>query len=827
MLVTEILNEKNDSFTFDVDAQLITELGERLVSRNHIGISELIKNAYDADSSVVDVSLTDSSEYNYLGKPELVIADKGLGMTFDTVSNHWMTIGTNNKRNHPVSKLYGRPVTGNKGIGRFACQRLAEHLELTTCAKVANGFEHTIVKFDWDDFVPGKRLSTVKCQYKTYISPTGSIGTTLKLKGLRERVTDRDFKMILKSITLISIAIPTKRAGFEEDTGFKVKIHAPKFEELIGSAIFKADEKVLSAGWGTLTGYIKDDGVLAFKLDSKDSDTQTYSYTNNKFIPLAGVSFKVHIIPLKSRDGIENLRDPTLLTQSVLRDITDVHSGIKLYLNGFRVYPYGDINEGDDWLDIAHDLSRRRGQSDYKELQDLAIHMGIPTPARAMLNHPGTRSLIGNVIIEGKAVDEFQVKMDREGLVANKNYLSLKDAIRMSLDWATINYEAWLLRCRRERHAKIIKDFEESVGNKFESTQSRITKAINTLLSQENADEDSSSVSDDKSLWKSTKSETPQSDTQTSKGNLQAKSELPAVQPLQTGDGGVASVDTALKILSKETQAQKNSAQAYLLSEYKELEAESELLRAVSATAPLLFVFAHEVKGIAQTLISQSAQLKLIADKIENAEIKQELLSMARSADMYKKSFDDLFELFEVFSDSTSKSSKKVTYRSLFSRIQTGFQFFLKQYGITLQFEDVSPILGVPKLNSAEAYSVLINLISNSIKSLIASDSEQRLIQVEIIKVNEIHYLTVRDNGIGLKKEHWKKVFEPRTFDPEGKLYSSVSSKLGDEKLSNLGKGSGLGLNIVQNILKKHKGSIEFIEPSSNWNAEVQVTIGN
>ncbi|MBN8110542.1 hypothetical protein, partial [Vibrio vulnificus] len=85
----------------------------------------------------------------------------------------------------------------------------------------------------------------------------------------------------------------------------------------------------------------------------------------------------------------------------------------------------------------------------------------------------------------------------------------------------------------------------------------------------------------------------------------------------------------------------------------------------------------------------------------------------------------------------------KVTYRSLFNRIQTGFRFFLKQYGITLQFEDVSPILGVPKLNSAEAYSVLINLISNSIKSLIASDSEQRLIQVGVVKENDTHYITV------------------------------------------------------------------------------------
>lgn len=820
VIVTEKFNEKDDSLTFDVDAQLITELGERLVSRNHIGISELIKNAYDADSPSVDVYLTGASG-SYLDDSELVISDKGSGMTFETVEKHWMTIGTNNKRNNRYSKLYGRPVTGNKGIGRFACQRLAQELELVTCAKTNDGYEHTTVNFYWDDFVPGKRLSNVKCKYNTYTSPSGDAGTLLKLKHLREKVTERDFKMILKSITLISIATPVIRDGFEEDPGFEAKISSPEFRDLIGSATFKADEKILSSGWGTLFGAIDKNGVLALTLDSKDTDSQNYSFTNEMFIPLSDISFTIHIVPLKSRDGIEYRRDPTILTRSIIQDVTNIHSGIKLYLNGFRVYPYGDVNEGDDWLGIAHDISRRRGPSDFVELHDLATHMGLPSPNRAMLNHPGTRSLIGNVIIKGNAVDAFQVKMDREGLVVDDNFKSLKKAIRMSLDWATINYEAWLIRSRKRKHEEITKEFEKSVGNKFESTESRITKAINTLWSQEDVS-DNSTLSSENS-----KNTTPEFESHTSPfsaENFQSKPErIGATDSLSSS----TSEEKNTIVISKETKAQKNSAQAYLLSEYKELEAESELLRAVSATAPLLFVFAHEVKGIAQTLTSQSAHLKFIAEKVNDKEIRNELLSMSQSADMYKKSFDDLFELFEIFSDSTSNLSKKVTYRNLFNRIQTGFRFFLKQYGIELNFEDINPILGVPKLNSAEAYSVLINLISNSIKSLIASDSDKRQILVSVVKENDIHCIFVRDNGIGLKKEHWEKVFEPRIFDPEGKLYSSVSSKLGDEKLSNLGKGSGLGLNIVKNILKKHKGNVKFVEPSSGWSAVVQVTIGS
>ncbi|KOO15521.1 hypothetical protein AKJ18_11085 [Vibrio xuii] len=812
---------KSDSLTFDVDAQLITELGEKLVSRNHIGISELIKNAYDADSKSVDVSLINASYYN-LEDSELVISDKGHGMTFNVVKAHWMTIGTSNKRKKPFSHIFGRPVTGNKGIGRFASQRLAEHLELTTCAKVENGYEHTEVQFDWDDFEPGKRLSAVKCKYTTYTTSTGTTGTTLKLKKLRERVTERDFKMILKSITLISITTPTKRKGFKEDPGFESTIHAPEFESIIGSASFKADNKLLRSGWGTVSGTINGSGDINFELESKDTETQTYSFSSQDFRPLSGVSFTVHIIPLKSRDSIEYRRDPTLLTNKVLKDVTDIHAGIKLYLNGFRVYPYGEVNEGDDWLRIAHDISRRRGPSDFVELQDLAVHMGLNKPSRAMLNHPGTRSLIGDVVIEGEAVNAFQVKMDREGLVNDSNFKALQKAIRMSLDWATINYEAWLIRVRKKKHEKVVKDFEESVGNKFESTESRITKAINTLWSSPNiSDIESDKAFDDSKepssgLWKGESSEPSPEPEPKPDGFL----------PAPTGAAGSSTDSASAPSISEEEKVQKDTAQAYLFSQYRELEAESELLRAMSATAPLLFVFAHEVKGIAQTLMSQSAQLKLIADKIQDTEIKDELLTMAESANVYKKSFDDLFELFEVFSDSTSNTGKKITYRSLFNRIETGFRFFLKQYDIDLEFTDVSPVWGVPKLNQAEAYSVIINLISNSIKSLIASDSTTRAIQVSVENDDGTHYISVRDNGIGLKKEHWEKVFEARTFDPEGKLYSSVSSKLGDEKLSNLGKGSGLGLNIVQNILRKHQGSVKFVEPTNYWNAEVQVTLG-
>jgi len=135
--------------------------------------------------------------------------------------------------------------------------------------------------------------------------------------------------------------------------------------------------------------------------------------------------------------------------------------------------------------------------------------------------------------------------------------------------------------------------------------------------------------------------------------------------------------------------------------------------------------------------------------------------------------------------------------------------------------------LKVPKLNQAEAYSVLINLLSNSVKSLIASKTTDRKLHVSLLKSDFNYIMVVKDNGIGLSEEHWEKVFEARTYDPENKLYSSLSSQLGDEQLSNLGKGSGLGLNIVRNILRKYKFDASFTSPSEDWQAEVKVILGN
>ena len=73
---------------FTVDAGLINRLGIELVGKAETAVSELIKNAYDADATEVKVKFIDSDEVG----GTLIISDNGLGMTEEQLINGFMRL---------------------------------------------------------------------------------------------------------------------------------------------------------------------------------------------------------------------------------------------------------------------------------------------------------------------------------------------------------------------------------------------------------------------------------------------------------------------------------------------------------------------------------------------------------------------------------------------------------------------------------------------------------------------------------------------------------------------------------------------------------------
>ena len=123
-LSQNILDSDRDSVRFSIDAKHIHRLGFELVGKQETALSELIKNAYDADATNVNIEFKDYSKAGGV----LIIKDDGSGMTERDIRNSWMRISTDYKETNTISSHFGRSRAGRKGIGRFAVERLGKRL---------------------------------------------------------------------------------------------------------------------------------------------------------------------------------------------------------------------------------------------------------------------------------------------------------------------------------------------------------------------------------------------------------------------------------------------------------------------------------------------------------------------------------------------------------------------------------------------------------------------------------------------------------------------------------------------------------------------------
>ena len=136
---------------FTIDAELLRELGERLVGKPHIVLAELVKNSYDADATQVTINFSPN-------KDKIEISDDGHGMSVDEFKKFWMRIGTTHKK-EKRSRNLGRLMTGSKGVGRLAVQFLANKLTIVTIPadKNSKGLE---VHIDWKKAIETKPTKT-------------------------------------------------------------------------------------------------------------------------------------------------------------------------------------------------------------------------------------------------------------------------------------------------------------------------------------------------------------------------------------------------------------------------------------------------------------------------------------------------------------------------------------------------------------------------------------------------------------------------------------------------------------------------------------------
>lgn len=754
----------DNKLTFSVDSLLLSELGERLVTKNYIAVAELIKNSYDADATEVRV-IFKNARIAPSEKSEICIIDNGHGMLFQQIRDFWMRIATPNKIRNPISPRFGRKKTGDKGIGRFACQRLAKKLILESVAEKegSDKLEYTKVEFDWEQFEPGRTLTEVPNVYETKFISKGNPGLTLRLIGLREAWTQRDFNVLRRQILGLSVVAGIRYDGFEEDPGFEVGFEALEFEMGTG----KIAEQVMDAGWGRLRGSVSSDGTAVLKLDAMTIGTVEFELPR-AFAKIPNVSFDIAFVWRVK----EYCRDLSTLTLGVIDEIFHEWSGVRVYLDDFRVYPYGD--PGNDWLDIDKDVARRLGRASDMFRRVSTNLLGVDH-SRVLLVHPRNQNLIGRVSIINYPNRVFDVTLSREGFVENAAFEELKKFVRLGLEWAVIHYSHFLHRVEREKIKAEAEKVKEAVAEfkelpEVEEAVPIVKAALNVLEAAVKEDIAKLPEESRKELYQST-------------------------------EGAIRVVEESISYMERQ----------------------NNLLRTVASTGALMLTFVHEARMVVARLETHANTMERLAERLNEKE-KQEFIELAKNLRATRDRFDNQIKLFHgVSKDLTSTKRRRALLKKIFDEVIDCFAGLTERFNINIESEIPKSLRTGPMLES-EVYSILINLISNAVKVVIASDDGQR-IRVEAFKEKDGTIFRVYDDGIGLSKESRDLVVTPLVADPEGRLYKRLKERMEYEDLLVVGEGSGLGLSIVKDIVEYYGKSFRFVDVEKPWKTCVEVKL--
>ena len=200
MVDTDILKWRFDINTFRL-------LGRDLITDRITALFELVKNAYDANAQNVYVEFIDVDKIS--DKRKIIIRDDGIGMTLDDVKNKWMVVGTSSKRYKKITDApYNRRVVGEKGVGRFAVDKLGSRLTMKT--KKQNEKQELNVEINWNiyDELSKERDNTlfftdVENKYWLEVADNDKQYTHLIIEDVREKWTKLDIERAYKELANI------------------------------------------------------------------------------------------------------------------------------------------------------------------------------------------------------------------------------------------------------------------------------------------------------------------------------------------------------------------------------------------------------------------------------------------------------------------------------------------------------------------------------------------------------------------------------------------------------------------------------------------------
>ena len=326
-------NEPTEPLRFEASAYLQTLIGRELFRSQDFALVELVKNAYDAKAAQVTISIQPSG---HRAPGAITVTDNGEGMALEAFERLFMVAGYS-ERPGQVGRAKRVP-TGEKGIGRFATDRLGSRLRVIT--KTKDDTLPLTAEIDWTDFQDRKkRFSDIELTWKREPVPELGIaksGTILQISALREAWNTTQIRALRAELSKLLNPLDPPR-------NFEITLNAAGSPSLSGTVVaHKPADADFEVAFTVL-----DDGKIQRQLKSagKQNAAERVTATAPHSAKLAGLqgAFLYFLKrPARGRVG-------------------DLGAGVRVYRDGFRIEPFG--SETADWLGIAEKRAKRAGHA--------------------------------------------------------------------------------------------------------------------------------------------------------------------------------------------------------------------------------------------------------------------------------------------------------------------------------------------------------------------------------------------------------------------------------------------------------------------------------
>lgn len=828
---------RSDGPEFTVDTGLFRQLGELLVGRDSTALVELIKNAYDADATLI---LLRGEHLENPAHAVLTIADDGTGMTDGQFRAGFLRLAARSKAGgERRSPVYRRRYTGEKGVGRLAAHKLAALLDVITLAAVGvdgqalaprlrsesaemsademlsllQQADRTIVvaQIDWDLIEEVDTLADVDrgLNVATEIAAKQATpGTTLSLSRLRHPWTTRDLRDLIRQLnnfqpppavvarlpkTVLPQPLlfdePVVRDAGRHDPGLNLELEGDfrDPEEFWGSVQAKAEWVLeIRAAPARQVSF-----ALAPTRVGRDANqfSQPVSATMPHPLPDGGPFFDARIL----------LRPGNV--PAIEAGWTELNSGIRVYLEGFRVLPYGEPRN--DWLSLDYDYTKRNGKFELDPLlaapaDDLASMRSLKARDVSLRLLPN-RAFFGAVFLTEAGAGGLRTLVNREGFVPDDAYTRLVGVVTVGLrllqraralaSFSLARHTAEQEAEARRQGAASSRQADDADSNARGGDGPSVDEDVGSGRSDDDIPDDEISEDD---VWTVLGSDGASRGSAARLLAALADLRLALGLPARSNDNSPRDGATVAEAISAVEQA------ADLLIE------DTSLLRVLASVGAQLSAFSHEVAQLVPTAARAEAALAPIRGRRwppEALEARRAVLEIRRALERQASYLVDV---------ASTEGRRRRSRQPLTERVDVallGFEGTAAARSVEL-VNQVPLGLRTPPLFRAELQAVLTNLLSNAIK---AAGSPGR-VEVSAADAPGGVRIVVQNTGVAVKPEEAERWFVP---------YASTTTALDPV----LGQGMGLGLPITRDLVSEYGGAVRFIAPSDGFATAVEVLL--